>query len=131
MLYRILADIIVAIHFAWIVFMVIGFIWTVAGFWQKSFFDSWLFRTLHVFGIIYVSTLAIMGRYCPLTIWENSLRAKYAPGLVYPGSFVIHYAEKLVYPEINPLLIRIPTTFIAVFTVVMFIIRPPKKINEF
>ena len=130
MLYRILADIIVVIHFVWILFMLIGFILTLCGFFWKSFFDRWLFRTLHLFGIAYVSLLAIMGKYCPLTLWENILRAKYAPALTYPGSFMIHYAEKLVYPDINPLIIRIPTTFIAVFTVVIFIIKPPAKIRR-
>ncbi len=129
MLYKILADIIVVMHFAWILFMLIGFIFTIAGFFWKRFFDRWLFRTVHLFGIIYVSTLALMGKYCPLTIWENTLRQEYDPNLTYPGSFMIHYAEKLVYPDINPLIIQIPTTFIAVFSILAFIIKPPQKIK--
>ena len=130
MLYKILADIIVTLHLLWILFMLIGFMLTLRGFFRKVFFDRWLFRTLHLLGIIYVSLLAILGKYCPLTLWENSLRAKYDPTLIYPGSFIIHYIEKLVYPAVNPLIILIPTIFIAVFTVVVFIIRPPKKIKE-
>lgn len=130
MLYKILADIIVAIHFVWILFMLIGFILTVRGFFNQAFFDRWLFRTLHLFGIAYVSLLAIMGRYCPLTLWENILRASYDPGLTYPGSFMIHYFQKLVYPDVNPLIIRIPTTFIAIFTVLVFIIKPPERIKR-
>lgn len=125
MLYKILADTIVVVHFAWILFMLWGFILTVRGFFKKEFFHRWLFRTLHLFGIAYVSLLAIMGKYCPLTLWENVLRAKYDPALTYPGSFMIHYFEKLVYPDVNSLIIRIPTTFIAIFTVIVFIIRPP------
>ena len=129
MSYRLLADLIVVVHFAWILFMLVGFILTLRGFFHKEFFERWLSRTLHLFGIAYVSILAMMGKYCPLTIWENTLRAKYDPSLTYAGSFMIHYIEKLVYPDINPLIIRIPTTFIAVFTVVIFIIRPPAKIR--
>lgn len=110
--------------------MLWGFILTVRGFFKKEFFDRWLFRILHLFGIAYVSLLAMMGKYCPLTLWENVLRAKYDLDLTYPGSFMIHYAERLVYPDINPLIIRIPTTFIAVFTVIVFIIRPPKRIKR-
>lgn len=131
MLYKILADLIVVMHFVWILFMLWGFILTLRGFFHKEFFERWLFRTLHLFGIAYVSLLAIMGKYCPLTIWENTLRAKYDPRLTYPGSFMIHYFEKFVYPDVNPLVIRIPTTFIAVFTVVVFIIKVPKKIRNF
>ena len=130
MLYRIFADIIVIVHFFWILFMLVGFIFTLCGFFKKRFFDRWLFRLVHLFGIAYVSILAAMGKYCPLTLWENTLRAKYDVSLTYPGSFMIHYAEKFVYPNINPLIIRIPTTFIAVFTVVVFIIRPPKRIRR-
>jgi len=130
MLYKILADTIVVTHFAWILFMLTGFILTLRGFFRKGFFDRWLFRTLHLCGIAYVSLLALMGEYCPLTIWENSLRAKYDPGLTYSGSFIIHYVEKLVYPDVNPLMIQIPTTFIAVFTVIVFIFKPPGKIRE-
>ena len=130
MLYKILADIIVIVHFGWIIFMLIGFILTLCGFFWKGIFDKWLFRTLHIFGIAYVSLLAIMGKYCPLTLWENTLRSKYDPGITYPGSFMIYYAERLVYPDVNPLIIQIPTTLIAVFTILVFIIRPPKKIRK-
>ncbi len=129
MLYKILADIIVVMHFAWILFMLVGFIFTIAGFFWKRFFDRWLFRTVHLLGIIYVSLLVIMGKYCPLTILENTLRQKYDPELTYTGSFMIHYIERLVYPDINPLIIQIPTTFIAVFSILAFIIKPPQKIK--
>lgn len=129
MLYKILADLIVVMHFAWILFMLWGFILAARGFFHKKFFERWFFRALHLLGIVYVSLLAMMGKYCPLTLWENSLRAKYDPNLTYPGSFMIHYAQELVYPDINPLIIRIPTTFIAVFTVVIFIVKPPAKIR--
>ena len=130
MLYKILADIIVIVHLFWILFMLIGFLLTLCGLFRREFLDRWLFRTIHLFGIAYVSLLAIMGKYCPLTLWENTLRAKYDPSLTYPGSFMIHYVERLVYPDINPLIIRIPTTFIAVFTVIVFILRPPRGIRR-
>ena len=128
--YRLLADSIVIIHFAWILFMLWGFMLTLRGFLYKEFFERWILRTFHLFGIAYVSILAIMGEYCPLTIWENTLRQKYDPSLTYPGSFMIHYVEKFVYPEVNPLIIQIPTTFIAIFTVAVFIIKPPEKIKR-
>lgn len=141
MIYKILADIIVVMHFAWILFMLLGFILTLCGFFStyvlrtsadrwKGFFDKWLFRILHLFGIVYVSFLAIMGKYCPLTIWENSLRAKYDPTLTYSGSYIVHYIEKLVYLDVNLLAILIPTIFIAIFTLVVFIIKPPTKIKR-
>ena len=131
MLYKILADIVVLIHFTWILFMLWGFILTICGSisvhvlrrakdrW-RIFFDRWIFRTIHLGGIVYVSILTISGTHCPLTIMENGLREHYNTELTYHGSFVVHYIEKIVYPEANFLFFLIPTIIIAVFTVVMF-----------
>jgi hypothetical protein len=110
--------------------MLIGFVLTLLGFWWKKFFDKWLFRTLHLLGIVYVGLLAVLREYCPLTILENALREKYSPHLTYPGSFIVHYLQRLVYPDIQPLMILIPTMIIAIFTILVFIFRPPRKIKR-
>ena len=141
MLYKILADIVVLIHFAWILFVLWGFILTVystvsicflpkAKDASKAFFDRWIFRTIHVSGIAYVAVLTILKKYCPLTILEYQLRRQYDRGLTYPGSFVIHYIEKIVYPEANFLIFVIPTMIIALFSVLMYLVRPPAKIKQ-
>lgn len=128
MLYRLLADLIVVIHFVWIIFMLLGFILTLQAFFYKRTFFNWFrFRITHLGGILYVALLSIMGKYCPLTVLENYLRSRYNPNLTYPGSFIIHYLEGLVYPGVNSLVIQIPTAFIAIFTVFAFILKPPKK----
>jgi len=141
MLYKILADLVVLIHFAWIVFVLWGFILTVCSWicvyvlpvakdrWI-TFLNRWVFRTIHLAGIVYVAILTALGKYCPLTILENKLRQQYNTELIYPGSFVIHYIERIVYPEANFLVFVIPTIIIAVFTILMFIIRPPAKIKQ-
>lgn len=130
MVFKIIADTIVVLHFVWILFMLLGFILTIWGFFWKGFFELWLFRTLHLCGIFYVSLLAILREYCPLTILENISRLKYNPETIYPGSFIAHYIEKLVYPDVNPLILIIGTIFIAVFTLVIFIVKPPTKIRK-
>jgi len=130
MIYKVIVDTVVAIHLIWIIFMLAGFVLTIRGFWRQEFFNRWLFRTLHLGGIIFVGILGLLGKYCPLTVWENALQARYDPSLVYPGSFMIHYVEKLLYPGVHPLVIQIPTTLIAVFTVIVFIFRPPEKIRK-
>ena len=131
MSYKIFADAIIVVHFLFILFMLLGFLLTAYAlvFWQK-FFDWWLFRSLHLLGIFYVSSLSILGKYCPLTILENELRLRHEVSSVYSGSFIVHYLERLIYPDVNPLVIQIPTIFIAVFTVVVFVVKPPKKIKS-
>lgn len=130
MTYKIFADLITVIHFLWILFMLLGFFLTLKGFFTPRFFDRWLFRTLHLCGIVYVGLLALLREYCPLTMLENYLRARYNPEIAYPGSFIAHYIEKLVYPDVTPSIILIPTIFIAVFTITVFIVKPPAKIKR-
>jgi len=128
MLYKIFADAVIVVHLLFIIFMLFGFLLTAyALFFRQKFLDWWLFRSLHLSGILYVASLSILGKYCPLTLLEYELRSRYEVSSVYSGSFIVHYLEKLVYPDVNPLIIQIPTVFIAIFTIVVFIIRPPKK----
>ncbi len=135
MIYKIFADIILMVHLFWIVFMLIGFVLTFCTVFlskNKKFLDRWVFRTLHLLGIFYVGSLNVLDKYCPVTIFENYLRMKYSQTSVYPDSFfIVYYIEKLVYPDVNPLIIQIPTLFIAVFTLIVFVVRPPKKVNVF
>lgn len=136
-----LADLIVLIHFLWIVFMVLGFLLTGRAFFYvyvfksvggaaERFFDRWIFRSGHLFGIVYVSVLAIWGKYCPLTILESGLRRKGAGQSGYTGSFIVHHIEKLVYPEVEVVYVMVPTVIIAVFVVVMFFVRPPSRFRR-
>jgi len=130
MIYKIIADIIILIHFIWILFILAGFVLTLGGFIWKKNFDRWLFRTFHLLGILFVATLTILGEYCPLTILENNLMAKYDPNLIYPGSFIAHYVGKLVYPDVEPMIIVVPTIMIGLITLVIYIIKPPMRIVE-
>jgi len=129
MFYKIIADIIVVIHFIWIILMLLGFFLTIYGFFRKKIFDWWLFRTLHLSGILFVGLLTLLRRFCPLTILENISRVKYNPESTYPGSFIVHYIETLVYPNVNQTLLRVGTVFVALFTLAVFVIRPPSKIK--
>ncbi len=139
MVWTILADIIVWVHFLWIAFMACGFLITLwatlsvyifkASKSAKKFFDMYVFRTIHLCGIVYVGFLFALGKHCPLTILENFFRSK-APGQApYAGSFIVHYLEKIIYPELSPLIIAIPTVVVLVFSMAMFFIKPPSKFS--
>ncbi len=130
MFYKIIADIIVVLHFIWIVFMLLGFFLTIYGFLWEKFFDWWLFRTLHLSGILFVGILTLLRRFCPLTILENLSRVRYSSENTYPGSFIVHYIENLVYPDVNQTLLRILTVLVALFILVVYTIRPPTKIKN-
>lgn len=96
MLFKILADVIVFIHFLWILFLISG---ALLGRRVKTI------RIFHISGLIFAIFIQIMGWYCPLTYLEVWLRSLHDPSTTYPGSFIIHYVEKLVYLELSPLII--------------------------
>jgi hypothetical protein len=136
-----LSDLVMMIHFLWIAFMILGFVLTVwhcfrAYVLKRStvqadrFFDRWIFRSLHLAGIGFVMTLMLVGQYCPLTVLENYFRAGYDPQAVYPGSFIIHHLERLIYPDVSPLVLIVPTLIIAVFSVMVYTLRPPQKVRS-
>jgi len=130
MAHNILADFILVIHLVWIVFMFYGFALTVRAFWRPAFWDRWIFRTIHLAGILFVASLELLHKYCPLTIWENALRQHGNPGTEYPSSFILGYIERLVYPNVSPLVYLLPTYGIALFTLVMFAVRLPAKLRR-
>lgn len=140
MFHRIAADLIVFIHFTWILFMIYGFIrtaYTAVIYFRpsqtekaKKFFNRWIFRTVHVCGILFVASLAVLRKFCPLTVIENILKYRHDPSLTYPGSFMIHYIERFVYPNVNPILLITATVIVAAFTLLIFVIHPPAKIKR-
>lgn len=126
---KVLSDIILFIHLIWILFMIGGFIFAVMALFKKELLDRWLFRTIHLLGIVYVGILSVLNIECPLTTLENFFRLKDNTPVKEPD-FLTYYLEKLVYPDVAPLMIIVPTVFMAVFTAVVFIARPPAKISQ-
>ena len=92
MLYKILADIVVLIHFLWILFLFFGAFWGIKNKGVKIF---------HLSGLAFAFIIQIFDWYCPLTHLEVWLRSKHSPALTYVGSFIIHYVEKIIYIEIS------------------------------
>ena len=101
--YKILADIVVLLHFLWIVFLFLGAFWGIKNKRVKVF---------HLSGLAFAFVIQIFDWYCPLTYLEIWLRSKHAPFLTYAGSFIIHYMEKIVYIEISRSLVFVLTIFL-------------------
>ena len=86
--YRIAADLLVVLHFGFVLFVVGGglLVWR----WPRL---AWL----HVPAAVWGAAIELAGWICPLTPWENRLRA--AGGEEgYGGGFIEHYLVALIYP---------------------------------
>jgi hypothetical protein len=80
MVYRVLADAVVLVHFAFLVW-------------------------LHLPALAWAVGIVTIGYECPLTALENRLR-RLGGERAYPGGFVNHYIENVLYPQrLTPLLL--------------------------
>lgn len=99
MLYRLAADLLLALHVAFVVFVIVGLVLTLlGGFRGWSWVRNPWFRSLHLLGIGFVVVQAWLGQICPLTTWEMALRQK-AGDATYAGSFIAHWLQALLYYE--------------------------------
>ena len=106
MLYKLLADIVVLLHFLWIVFLFLGALWGV---------KNRVLKIFHLAGLGFAIFIQVVGWYCPLTYLEVWLRARHDPFLVYAGSFIIHYVEELVYLQMSRSLIFVLSLMLVAF----------------
>lgn len=85
---RLLADLVVVIHFLFIVFATLGGLMALRWRWVP-----WL----HLPCVAWGAAVELTGRVCPLTPLENSLRAS-SGAAGYAGGFIDHYLLTAIYP---------------------------------
>ena len=84
-----LADLVVLVHLAFIVFVVLGGLTVI---WRR--WMAWLHLPAAAWGVF----IELSGGICPLTPLEQALRDR-AGQAGYEGGFVEHYVVALIYPE--------------------------------
>jgi len=95
--YRLLADVVLAVHFAIVVFVIGGLAAVFVGnFRGWRFVNGWVFRLAHLAAIAVVVAQAWLGIACPLTTLENWLRvqARQAP---YDTTFIEYWLTKILF----------------------------------
>jgi len=112
MLYKLLADAFVFIHFLWIVFLFLGALWG-----RKSR----IVKIFHLSGLAFAFIIQIFDWFCPLTHLEFWLRGKHNPDLTYAGSFIIYYVERIVYIEISRYIVLIVTLLLGALNVWIYL----------
>ena len=70
-----LADAVLAFHVLFVLFVVGGFALILAGARAWSWVRNRAFRIAHLAAIVFVAAEALLGVTCPLTYWEDLLRA--------------------------------------------------------
>jgi hypothetical protein len=88
-----LADLILVVHFAFVLFVVGGLalVWIGAAAGWQWIRNLW-FRIAHLAAIVFVAGEALTGVWCPLTVWEDALR-----GAKQEKTFVARWIHRLMY----------------------------------
>ena len=88
MMYRLLADVVLVAHLAFVVFVVLGGLLALKAPWAAL---------LHLPAAAWGAYVELRGRVCPLTPLENRLRALGGEA-GYDGGFIEHYLLPVLYP---------------------------------
>ncbi|MEM7765818.1 MAG: DUF2784 domain-containing protein [Pseudomonadota bacterium] len=97
--YALLADLILVVHFAFVLFVVVGFALILCGIVARwRWVENRTFRLIHLAAIGIVVLQAWLGQLCPLTIWESQLR-RLAGEQGYSGSFIEHWLHRVMFFE--------------------------------
>ena len=124
-LYRILADLMVAIHLAFVVFVVLGMAAILLGIvlkwrWVRNFW----FRTIHLLLIATVVAEMVLGVSCPLTDWEDQLRERVGE-TVQQGTFIGRMLHKILFWDVSPSTMTIVYCMFGLAVLLTFIFAPP------
>jgi hypothetical protein len=87
--YQLLADLIVLVHVAFVVFAVLGGLLVLR--WHR-------FVWIHLPAVIWAAIVELFGWLCPLTPVENWLRRRGGQA-GYHSDFIAHYILPMLYPE--------------------------------
>ncbi len=124
--YQFMADFLLVAHALFIAFVVFGLLLILLGFFLRwAWIRKLWFRLAHLLAIAIVVIQAWVGVICPITIWENQLRAK-AGDVIYPGSFIQFWLHKLIFYEAEPWVFTAIYTAFGALVLAAWVICPPR-----
>ena len=129
MYYRIAADLILIVHFGFVLFVVLSVpvVW-IGYFLNRKYVHDPIFRITHLAAMGLVIAQALCSAICPLTKWEAQLRLKAGAEQVYPGTFIQYWVHKIMFYEASQsTFLIIYLVFFAVIILTFVIVRPQRK----
>jgi hypothetical protein len=126
MIFSFLADLTVAIHVAYVSFVVLGQAAILLGGalgwrWVRQ---RW-FRGLHLLAILIVAGEALAGVPCPLTVWEDQLR-RLAGQSVQDGTFIGRCLHNLIFFDLPAWVFTAMYLSFAALVLLTLVLVPPR-----
>ena len=125
--YALLADLVLALHIAIVLFVITGVIVIVAGNlagWR--WVNCWWFRLAHVGAIGIVVAESWLDIACPLTTLESWLRL-HAGQAQHAGGFLAYWLQRLLYYDLPAWVFLLGYTLFGLLVAVVWLIFPPSS----
>ena len=125
--YRVLAELVLILHTAFIAFVLFGLIAVLIGMaarweWTRNFW----FRAAHLAAIGYVVVQALYGMVCPLTTLENYLRSRAGQDPYGEAGFIQYWLHKLIFFDAEPWVFTVCYTAFGVLVAATWWFAPPR-----
>jgi len=122
-----IADLIVAIHFGYVTFVVLGLLAILlGGALRWRFVRNFWFRTIHLAMILVVVFEALFGISCPLTDWEYEARTAAGQQDAVAVSFVSRLIHRLIFYSFPPIVFTIGYCLFGLAVIISWWLFPPK-----
>jgi len=118
-----LADLILIVHFLFVLFVVGGFALILTGVklrWQ--WVRNYYFRILHLAAIVFVALESLAGVMCPLTLWEDALRGSNSP-----IGFIQRWVQRVMFYSLPEWVFSLVYITFALLVAVIFWRVPPER----
>ena len=128
--YQLLADAVLTLHVAIVLFVVGGLIVILLGNWRRWKNWQWVnalwFRLAHLLAILFVVSESWLGIVCPLTTLEMWLRRQ-AGASGYTGSFIEHWLQRLLYYDAPGWVFTLAYSVFGLAVVATWWLFPPRR----
>jgi len=122
-----IADIVMVIHFMFIVFLVGGQILMMIGYHRNwKWATSRVLRGIHIACTLYVIVQAWAGQWCPLTLLENRFRQS-AGHQTYSSSFIQDWVGRLIYYDLPQWLFAVSYTVFGALVIIYWLLLERKR----
>jgi hypothetical protein len=117
----VLADIVLVIHFLFVLFVVVSLplIW-IGGWMRLDFVRNLRFRLAHIAAILFVVVESFVGMICPLTLLEDRLR-----GGESGGNFIQRWLHRILFYDVPEWMLTTIYVLFAVLVIITFRLLPP------
>jgi len=124
--YAVLADLIVVIHFGYVMFVVFGLLVILTGgVLRWRFIRNFWFRAIHMTMILIVVVEAMLGIPCPLTEWEYDLRLAAGQQNISSETFVARLIHPIMFFNFPPIVFTIAYCLFGLAVLASWWLYPP------